>query len=297
MSKFSNEAGKGWYTGRESEGHLTQQGAQVGMDQAGRAALLDDAFAYPEFSSFFSPARMRARLDGLLETGSPYLFRRDGLLAWLGQGAHAVFINYLAASGDHLTRYVGEMMAAFEPLIAQDRVTLVQIYAVSPAACAAFEGTGFQAMSEFLRMRFEPAGPVTPDPRVRPAREEDITPIARVAMRAFPNEPWPLESWEETMRLTPLKLVAMQGEQAVGVIMGSVNDETMMISGLAIDPDAHGGGLGTVLVQQMLAVAHAEGRSRVEVLADGKSRVVQFYERAGFNSLYPGFYLAKEWRS
>jgi hypothetical protein len=34
----------------------------------------------------------------------------------------------------------------------------------------------------------------------------------------------------------------------------------------------------------------------VEVLADGKSRVVHFYERAGFKSLYPGFYLAREYK-
>jgi N-acetylglutamate synthase-like GNAT family acetyltransferase len=266
------------------------------MQPAERALLLDEAFGYPEFSSFFSPSRMRTRLDGLLASDSPYLFRRDGCWAWLGQGAHAVFLNYLAASPAHLIRRVPEILEAFSPLIEKDEVTLVQIYAVTDETRAAFEAVGFQTMSEFLRMRYEPATHLPSDPRVRMALEQDIVPMARVAMRAFPNEPWPLESWVETVRLTPIKLVALQDEKAVGFIMGSVNDETLMISGLAIDPDAHGGGLGTVLVQQMLSVAAAEHRPRVEVLADGKSRVVQFYERAGFSSLYPGFYLAREYR-
>lgn len=274
---------------------MTHQEVEYEAEDAARAALLDEAFAYPEFSSFFSPSRQRARLDDLLKTHSEYLCRRDGVLIWLGQGATAVFINYLARSAELLDRYAADALAQFEPVMERDGVNLVQIYAVSPEARDTWNRLGFESVSEFLRMRHDEAGPQPPDPRIRARRPEDITPLARVGMRAFPHETWPIENWEETLRLTPCLWVAEVEGKPAGFIMGSVIDEAFMITGLAIDPEIHGGGLGTALVNRMLATAHEQGRSRVEVLADGKSRVVHFYERSGFKPLYPGYYVGRKW--
>ncbi len=76
-------------------------------------------------------------------------------------------------------------------------------------------------------------------------------------------------------------VVADIGGVAVGFVgMKTLSAEVVEISHLWVDPDRHGQGVGTLLVEQALRTARRSGARTIRVEADPDA--VRFYARMGF---------------
>jgi RimJ/RimL family protein N-acetyltransferase len=75
--------------------------------------------------------------------------------------------------------------------------------------------------------------------------------------------------------------IALQGSRILGFwILLPGQSGSAELDGLFVEPELFGSGIGRALIQDAVAVANAEGISRIEVTAN--ARAIGFYERLGF---------------
>jgi ribosomal-protein-alanine N-acetyltransferase len=124
---------------------------------------------------------------------------------------------------------------------------------------------------------------------VRPMRWWDIEQVAALERAVFTDDPWPAEGfWSELAGVpaTRFYLVARAGQQVVGyaglMVVGSAGD----VQTLAVAPSYRHHGLGTALLEALLAQAWRRGAAAVhlEVRADNEA-AIRLYTRHGFAPL------------
>lgn len=121
---------------------------------------------------------------------------------------------------------------------------------------------------------------------VRPMGWWDIAAVHDVEVRVFPETAWSVESfWSElaAMPETRYYLVATRGEQVIayGGLMTIGRDADVQT--LAVAPEARGGGVGSSLLDALLAEASRRGCSRVSLEVSSTSEDAQrLYRAKGF---------------
>jgi GNAT superfamily N-acetyltransferase len=255
--------------------------------------LLEEAFTYPHHASFFCPVLTRSRLMGLLESGSPLVFRREGFIAWLSSGGH--FVLYLARTAELLALHIPEAVAALAPMAIREGAEIGSAYATSRPAYEAFLTAGFKLEDGLKRMRHDAPTPQPNDPRVRVYEESDLLPLAMVGKRAFPEQEWTLLLWENPFRNAHTTFVAVADDKPVGFLIASPMQRFSLITGLGVDPDYQGRGLGKALIRRALTHAFETGMPGVEVHANDRMQAIGAYLSCGFRVLHPAWALERWW--
>jgi GNAT superfamily N-acetyltransferase len=264
------------------------------MMQASQAeVLLEEAFTYPHHASFFCPVLTRSRLMGLLESGSPLVFRREGFIAWLSGGGH--FVLYLARTPELLASYIPEAVEILAPLAIREGAEIGSAYATTRAALEAFQTAGFKIEDGLKRMRHDDPTPQPIDPRVRLYQESDLQALAQVGKRAFPEQDWTLALWENPFRNAHTTYVAVVDDLPVGFLIASPMQRFSLITGLGVDPDFQGRGLGKALIRRALTNAFESGLPGVEVHANDRMQAIGSYLSCGFRVLHPAWALERWW--
>lgn len=140
-----------------------------------------------------------------------------------------------------------------------------------------------------MTSRTRPQAPQRTDVTVRPMRWWDVDQVAELERTVFTDDPWPAEGfWSELAGVpaTRYYLVACRGQRVVGyaglMVIGSNAD----VQTLAVAPDERGQGIGSTLLEALLAEAWRRGAAAVhlEVRADNQA-AIQLYEQHGFQRL------------
>jgi ribosomal-protein-alanine N-acetyltransferase len=128
------------------------------------------------------------------------------------------------------------------------------------------------------------------DIAIRSMHWSDIPVAAAFERDLFPHDPWtPEQFWSELAGVPATRwyVVAVDGSEVVGyaglyAIAGSDAD----VQTVAVRPDSQGSGLGSRLVQELLAEAERRGCHRVflEVAADNLG-AQELYARHGFERI------------
>ncbi|QCU77596.1 GNAT family N-acetyltransferase [Citricoccus sp. SGAir0253] len=156
-----------------------------------------------------------------------------------------------------------------------------------------------------------PPDPVLPDGYVlRPMTDEDLPAVHALETRLFPHDAWPLQFFEEELsqagpqdhgRTRDYRVVAAAGAPGAGGDDGGLVGYCGLmcvppladVQTIAVVPEAEGRGLGTAMLQWMVAEAARRGARDVllEVRADNQ-RAQQLYLRHGFEHIHTraGYY-------
>lgn len=256
-------------------------------------ALLDTAFAYPERTSLTCPHRSRVRLEGLLAEGSDQVFLRDGLLAWLSPSGLGGILLYLARSVSDLERLAPELMAYCEQKWRERGQKVVQVYPTSAEAVRVLEQHDFTVANRLQRMRYEAPPSTEPDPRVREVVAADGDAVLSISLAAFPDQCPDPDVWREAILSAPFKWIIEDEGRPAGYITAYAQEHSLFITGLAVDPQIQGKGLGKALIAKVLDAAHREGKSCVEVHADDTVATIGFYSRCGFVARHPAVLMTR----
>jgi ribosomal-protein-alanine N-acetyltransferase len=159
-----------------------------------------------------------------------------------------------------------------------------------------------------------PPDPVLPAGyTLRPMVWADLPAVHALETRLFPQDAWPLHFFEDELSeagspddggTRDYRVIEASGEAGTGVSAGVVGYCGLMcvppladVQTIAVVPAAEGRGLGTAMLQWMVAEASRRGARDVllEVRADNP-RAQQLYDRHGFEHIhtragyYPGGY-------
>lgn len=127
---------------------------------------------------------------------------------------------------------------------------------------------------------------------VRPGRDDQAAwRIVEAAFGHWPDrQPNPLEGWR-ALTVTragfePWMLpIAWRGDEPVGVAycIDDPDDHALWIQQLAVDPRHQGTGVGTRLLHECCARAHARGRRRAGLSTDSRTGALDLYLRTGMH--------------
>jgi ribosomal protein S18 acetylase RimI-like enzyme len=127
---------------------------------------------------------------------------------------------------------------------------------------------------------------------IRDGRPSDARAVTDLAGRAKSSWGYPaawMESWRESLTLTPEYLaahrssVAEHGEEIVGVCVLETHGTRALLEHVWIAPEYQGRGIGRALVERALDAAASAGLERVDVQADPFAE--PFYLRLGARRL------------
>jgi len=122
-------------------------------------------------------------------------------------------------------------------------------------------------------------------PRLARMRWWQVEPVLALERRVFPEEPWTAGLfWSELGQVdTRHYLVALDRDAVVGYAGLCDHPDEAFVQTLAVDPDHRGSGVGTRLLEALLAEAGRRGQTRValEVRADNEA-AQRLYARHGF---------------
>jgi mycothiol synthase len=162
---------------------------------------------------------------------------------------------------------------------------------------ALFERLGYAAEREFLHMQIDvpdafDQGDAPPGIAIRPRREADDPAIFTVMDEGFrqhwgyrhePYEEW-LQQWHGSETYDPtLWLVAFEGDEAVGAVLGSVTEGLGWIGDLAVRDSWRRRGVSDALLRSAFATFRERGVATVmlNVDRDNTTGATRLYERAG----------------
>lgn len=265
----------------------------MNLDAPPTETQLDAFFGFSERASLNCPPGARARLRGLLESGSELVHRAPGLVAWMGANGTLGWVNYLARSATALEAEAPAFLDYFSAVGKRMGLTQFHIYAGSEAAKAIFEANGLKLLHETVRMRHPAPRVQPPDPRLRRYRDDDLEAVLALMRASFPDQETSLETWRACIYGNWQVWLAEVSGVPAGYILVDATQETLMINGLGVSPNHQGQGLGKLLVRQVLDLAARHEKIAVEVLADAKPSVLQFYRQLGFEPLHPAYYLIR----
>lgn len=256
-------------------------------------ALADQYMSMPEVASWMCSQRVGARLAQLIDEGSPWVYRTDDAVIWMGVGGF--FILYAARSADALAAAAPAAIAQLEPLSRAEGAHASQIFATSPGAVAALEGVGYRVQHGAQRLRHATPGPRELDPRVRPYQASDLAELVRVSQEVFPENQWTEREWSQPITNAPLAWVARDGEHVSAYLLAEITAERLFINGLAVAPTARRRGLASALVARAIHTAYEDGKATVDVHANDTEEAMGCYARAGFEVMHPVWDLGREW--
>lgn len=129
-------------------------------------------------------------------------------------------------------------------------------------------------------------------------RWPDLPAVSDLESRLFPGDAWSTASWWSELAARPRRdyVVLVDGADTVAGYAGlDLGPDTADVMTIAVDPVRQGGGLGRLLLTELLARAAVAGARTVllEVRADN-APAIRLYERHGFTvahtrrGYYPG---------
>ncbi len=129
---------------------------------------------------------------------------------------------------------------------------------------------------------------------LRSVGRDDLTPLAWVHARCFPDDPWDVAALAGVMAMTGAEArLAEEAARPVGLLFATIVREEAEILTFGVDPAARRRGVGRALLGDLYVRALALGAIRVvlEVAADN-AMALALYESEGFRTvgLRSGYY-------
>jgi ribosomal-protein-alanine N-acetyltransferase len=120
-------------------------------------------------------------------------------------------------------------------------------------------------------------------PEIRPLSYADLPQVIATERRAFPA-PWSLAMFVlELSKPSGICLAATDGKRVVGYLICSRYDTVWHVMNVAVDPELQGHGIGTALLEHLLAATQPDDRFTLEVRQSNQA-AIRLYERLGFRS-------------
>ena len=124
----------------------------------------------------------------------------------------------------------------------------------------------------------------------RPATPDDVAAIADLVRRAYAmylqrmdREPAPMHDDYASLVADGKVAVAVDGDNVHGAIVRWVVDGDLYVDNIAVDPAAHGRGIGNVLLELAIEEGRRKGCGRVWLYTNAvMTENVGYYERRGF---------------
>ena len=123
----------------------------------------------------------------------------------------------------------------------------------------------------------------TPSLTIRPLGYSDLPQVIAIERRAFPT-PWSLAMFVlELSKPSGVCLAAIEERRIVGYLICSRYADVWHLMNIAVDPPARCRGIGTALLEEMIARAGNDASYTLEV-RPSNSPAIALYERFGFRS-------------
>jgi len=120
-------------------------------------------------------------------------------------------------------------------------------------------------------------------PQIRRLTYADLPQVIAIERRAFPA-PWSLAMFVlELSKPSGICLAATDGERVLGYLVCSRYDTVWHVMNVAVDPELQGGGIGTAMLEHLLAQTEPRDRFTLEV-RQSNTAAIRLYERLGFRS-------------
>jgi len=126
----------------------------------------------------------------------------------------------------------------------------------------------------------------------RPAEDSDVAAVAGIVSRAYAmylqrmdSEPAPMKDDYASLVADGRVAVAVDGDSGdvVGAIVRWIVDGDMYVDNIAVDPEAHGRGIGNTLLELAADEGRRNGCGRVWLYTNAvMTENIGFYERRGF---------------
>ncbi len=129
---------------------------------------------------------------------------------------------------------------------------------------------------------------MTGTPAWRPMTWRDIPALVALETRLFPDDAWPAATWWAELAGRPRReyVVVEEDGRILGYAGLDHGGDAADVMTVGVAPEAQGHGLGTRLVEHLLARAEADGAAHVllEVRADNRT-AQSLYTAAGFETI------------
>jgi GNAT superfamily N-acetyltransferase len=100
---------------------------------------------------------------------------------------------------------------------------------------------------------------------------------------AFPGHVWDERATQGAAGADTVTCVAEDGDHWVGLVTGRAEGERFDLFGMFVEPEARGRGVGTALVEAVVAWARAQGAARLYLgVTSTNHTAIALYERCGF---------------
>jgi ribosomal-protein-alanine N-acetyltransferase len=119
---------------------------------------------------------------------------------------------------------------------------------------------------------------------VRALSFSDLPQVIAIERRSFPN-PWSLAMFVlELSKPSGICLAAIHGDRIVGYVICARYDEAFHVMNIAVDPDHRRGGVGSALLDSVIARAGEDANYTLEVRVSNAGAIA-LYERYGFHGV------------
>ncbi len=123
----------------------------------------------------------------------------------------------------------------------------------------------------------------TESPTIRPLGYSDLPQVIAIERRAFPTA-WSLGMFVlELSKPSGICLAAIRDSKLVGYLICARYADVWHLMNIAVDPSVRGQGVGTALLEQMVARAGEDASYTLEV-RPSNATAIALYERFGFRS-------------
>ena len=120
-------------------------------------------------------------------------------------------------------------------------------------------------------------------PTIRPLGYSDLPQVIAIERRAFPTA-WSLGMFVlELSKPSGICLAAIRDSKLVGYLICARYADVWHLMNIAVDPSVRGQGVGTALLEQMVARAGEDASYTLEV-RPSNATAIALYERFGFRS-------------
>ena len=120
-------------------------------------------------------------------------------------------------------------------------------------------------------------------PTIRPLGYSDLPQVIAIERRAFPTA-WSLGMFVlELSKPSGICLAAIRDSKLVGYLICARYADVWHLMNIAVDPSVRGQGVGTALLEQMVARAGEDAAYTLEV-RPSNATAIALYERFGFRS-------------
>jgi ribosomal-protein-alanine N-acetyltransferase len=118
---------------------------------------------------------------------------------------------------------------------------------------------------------------------IRPLGYSDLPQVISIERRAFPT-PWSLAMFVlELSKPSGVCLAAVEEQRLVGYLICSRYADVWHLMNIAVDPPVRRRGIGTALLEEMIARAGEDASYTLEV-RPSNSQAIALYERFGFRT-------------